>query len=355
MLREGLTKMVKIKRGDCIYEFEKEYLDLIEGSRRTLYRVDKFGKRDGQSIKEIYHEGRWVDLSEYLKDKELPDSSSGIKITNKTSLATLATLKNFFTLMIDKKSKQKFREEKVENIKQASKFNKGFEELKRMSGSKFQDYCIRWQIYNNALDLNNKEKIAGKELKLKISEYIREYGEYNLPEENKRRTSSKKPLLTEGGFVSILKAGIEAAYIYADKFLKLKAENIDLCTNDSLDHKKIDYIQVETGKDGLIDTVYFIQIKSNLEDAESGAEEIYKAQQEYLDSLKIVNEEEFKRMKEEEATRVLKEMNSEEKERKVINQDICFARRSVSRTIYIDIRNETQKVVKEEDLTLPYK
>ncbi|MDQ1281939.1 MAG: hypothetical protein QG630_290 [Patescibacteria group bacterium] len=352
----GIRDILDKKEGLCRVINEE---DKKEGASRTLLKISKTtNKTIGPEITQRYDSKtkRWIDRKDFLYNKDIvvvDENSTGKNNLNKTAIQMFRPL---VTSFVEKKKngKESLYSEEVKNVLdfKNEKFNKTETERNNLSGSEFQDYCIRFQIWNLKAEIN--ERISSGKMKAEIKLFIGSYGKKNLENENQKRKRKGEFELTEGEYLSILEAGITAAYIYAEDYVKNKKENVELCTNDKLDHKKIDYEEVVFDENNSIETVYFIQIKSNREQASASIEDNVKSHQEYLNSFNVLSKEEFVKLGTEEIADRLNSKAVDENSNFQIKKNILSAKTFISRTIFVDIRNNEIEILDERPLTFKY-
>ncbi len=356
------TSIREISIKGILYRVIKEETEK-EGAERTLLKINNNNnKTTGPEIKQRFDSNtrKWKDHIEYFNDRDIASIDDILTQKNNLKKSAIGVVKSFVTSFVkkDKDGKESLYSEEVKNVLdfKNEKFNKTEIERNNLSGSEFQDYCIRFQILNLTAETN--EKISGGEMGRKINLFISSYGEKNLKNENQNRKRKGESELTEGEYVSILEAGIAAAYIYAADYVKNKKENkkenVELCTNDKLDHKKIDYEEVVFDKNNSMETVYFIQIKSNRKQASASIEDNVKSHQEYLKSFNVLSKEEFVKLGTEEIADRLNSKAVNENSNFQIKKNILSAKTFISRTIFVDIRNNKIDILDERPLTFKY-
>lgn len=356
----GIKNVLHKKEGPCIVIKEEEEK---EGAKRILLKISKtINKTTGPEITQRFDSKteRWIDQKDYLDNKDIVIVDENFTNKNNLKKTSIETVRSFFTSFLkeEKDSKKSIYSEEVKNVLdfKNEKFNKTEIERNNLSGSEFQDYCIRFQIWNLKAEIN--ERISSGEMERKINLFIGSYGEKNLENENQKRKRKGEFELTEGEYVSILEAGIAAAYIYAADYVKNKKqnkkENVELCTNDTLDHKKIDYEEVVFDKNNSMEIVYFIQIKSNREQALASIEKNTESQQEYLKSFDSISKEDFIKLKSKETISGLSLTSDEINDYFPANKNILFAKMFISRTIFVDINSKKLEILDERPLTFKH-
>lgn len=363
LIREKVERKTLINGTLYIIESGGEIKE--EGNKRVLVKDSEKKNKKATRITQVFHNGKWINNSEYLRDKELVlDLDVAIQNKKVAAKEAINEYNTFFNPNSDSKIKRGFIEDELDNILSRKEFSKTQEELNKLSPTEFQDYCIRMLIDYDLSKIEEK-KIGKGELRRKIDSYISRYLENNPNVRNG---------LNEGQYQKSLEAGIYAAYEYAAYFLKNKKPNEDLCTNDIFDKKiKTDYIKIVQDENGLPDKVYLIQIKSNIEIAEKQAGEIFISQQKYLNSFEGKTEEVFKKKREEFVSEYMnaivqkfgsfegltEDKISEFKKEKRMTTNILYAKEFISLVTHVNLDQNNEllgiKDIKKEDLTFPYK
>lgn len=319
--------------------------------KRKIIAIDKYGKGIGEPISQIFFEDKWIPLSEYQNSRKVVTENDSNPISNKQQEANKlqTVIRNVFSTFIGRKDVKidtDFYTEKLTPLNQINALEGvASSEIKN---SEFQNHIVRRMLKAD----KNKDTLYLE--KRNISKEISEKAEEIF---YKDKSESNKDLL-EKNYFSILEAGIEGAYLFAKDFEKNKKENEDLCTNDRLDSfYKIDYIKVIFDQAGNIDSVYFIQIKTNKDEAEQEKDKVFKRHEEYLRSLEVVSREEFVRQNllEQEGKEFLNSLKHNRYKTEVKkNKNICFAKHFYSATYFVDrnTRDERDRVhlIKEEKL-----
>ncbi|MEI6352664.1 MAG: hypothetical protein WCO35_01880 [Candidatus Nomurabacteria bacterium] len=318
-----------------------------ENARRKIMATDSLGKGKGESVSEIFSEGKWISLSEYQSNRKiLPDNNPKV-VKKENNLKT--AIKNVFSTFVSKKDapiSNDFYTERLTSLDDVTSMEG--KDSPQIINSQFQNQIVRKML--KADKSKDTISLQKRNISKEISEKVEEIY-------FKDKSKSNEDLL-EKDYYAILESGIEGAYLFARDFEKNKKENEDLCTNDRLDSfYKIDYVKIVRDNAGNIYSVYFIQIKTNRDDAENEKDKVFKKHEEYLKSLNVITKDEFIKQNLVEVegkdylnSKKFSRNNSEIKK----NKNICFAKSFYSATYFVD-RNTTDEskrisLIKEDKL-----
>lgn len=311
-----------------------------EGERRVYVKLDKLNKPISEEIKERFYEGKWVKEKDYLLTKDLIPETE-FTVPKESDKKDSFDMESFVSFSNDDLEKNRLDRESVQNVFSKEKFNKTRDELRIYHPAKFQNYIIRKKVSAGLLSLEERFKIR-KEADSEVNNYILDLEADPIRMNLYMKEKKTKRIFSPGEYLSILKAGIEAAYIYAENFskerLNVKQEDLgwqEMCTNDNLDMKyDIDYIQTKMEDTvNTLDKICFVQIKSNKKDAERDFDEIIRSQQEYLNTVLVAKEklkEEYEKYTEE----LIKKAAGLEV--KSFPKNILFANKFLAQVVFVD-------------------